>query len=92
MDAEQARRAGAVMRAAGVPGVVAPADPGDPDGEWRVYDTADPAARTETTAEALAAVVAAFRDAPPSLTPEPFAADRPAGPLRGFIFPPKKGS
>ncbi|MGW8376814.1 hypothetical protein [Streptomyces sp. ODS28] len=88
MDAGQARSAEAVLRAAGVPGVVAPVDPRDPEGEWRVYDSADPAARTDTTAAALTSAVAAFRDAPAQV-----ARDRPAMPpgsrsVRGFILPP----
>ncbi|HEV7625614.1 MAG TPA: hypothetical protein VGO89_03875 [Streptomyces sp.] len=56
MTPDEARRVDRVMRSLGIPGVVAPVDPEAPSGEWCVYDAADPATRTDTTAAALAAI------------------------------------
>ncbi|MFI1676543.1 hypothetical protein [Streptomyces sp. NPDC020607] len=83
MDAEQARQVDATLRRLGIPGVVAPVDPENPAGAWRVYDSADPATREDTTADALASVVAKFRE----ISPEP-PEKRHQGPTRGFVFPP----
>lgn len=77
MDENQARRVGALLRRLGIAGVVAPDDPEDPAGAWRVYDTADPAVRHDMTAAALAAVAARFPDETPG-----------SGPTRGFVVPP----
>lgn len=77
MDAEQARQVAAVLRQLGIPGVVAPEDPENTAGTWRVYDTADPATRRDVTADALASVAAEF----PEEKPGP-------GPTRGFVIPP----
>ncbi|MFD4632585.1 hypothetical protein ACFVYR_12690 [Streptomyces sp. NPDC058284] len=85
MDAEQARQVDATLRRLGIPGVVAPEDPEDPAGAWRVYDSADPATRKDTTADALASVVAKFRETSPE-PPE----KRQQGPTRGFVFPPEE--
>ncbi|UQA94354.1 hypothetical protein [Streptomyces halobius] len=82
MNAEEARQVDTALRRLGVPGVVAPEDPDNPAGEWRVYDTADPTTRKDTTANALVAVVAKFRDANPEPTRR--------GPTRGFIIPPEE--
>ncbi|MDT0441628.1 hypothetical protein [Streptomyces johnsoniae] len=76
MDAEQARHVGAVLRRLGVAGVVAPEDPENPAGEWRVYDKADPATRRDVTADALAVVAAQLA-----------AEERGSGPTRGFVLP-----
>ncbi len=78
MDAEQARQVDAVLRQLGIPGVVAPVDPENTAGPWRVYDTADPTTRRDVTADTLASVAARF----PEEKPGP-------GPMRGFIIPPK---
>jgi hypothetical protein len=78
MDAEEARVVDAVLRRLGLPGVVAPEDPEDPAGSWRVYDRADPETRTDTTAEALVSLAKAIRGDEPS--------ER-KGPTRGFIIP-----
>jgi hypothetical protein len=78
VDAEQGRKVDAVLRQLGIPGVVAPEDPGNAAGQWRVYDTADPATRRDVTADALASVAAEF----PEEKPGP-------GPMRGFVVPPK---
>lgn len=85
MDAEEARQVDAVLRRLGVPGVVAPEDPDDPAGAWRVYDSPDPRTRKDTTADALAAVVAKFQEA----TPEPTQRAE-GGPTRGFVIPPNE--
>ncbi|MFD7661582.1 hypothetical protein [Streptomyces sp. NPDC059788] len=83
MDAEEARRVDATLRRPGIPGVVAPEDPDDAAGAWRVYDSPAPATRKDTTADALTAVVAEFRAA----EPEP-ARGPDSGPTRGFVIPP----
>lgn len=80
MDAEQARQVDAVLRQLRFPGVVAPEDPQNTAGSWRVYDTAEPATRRDVTADALAAVAAKF--------PEEKSG---SGPMRGFVIPPKDG-
>ncbi|MFJ5737802.1 hypothetical protein [Streptomyces microflavus] len=81
MDAEQARQVDRVLRQLGIPGVVAPEDPENLTGPWRVYDQADPATRRDVTADALAALAAKFRPSTPG---------RQTGPTRGFVLPPKK--
>ncbi|MGW5864886.1 hypothetical protein ACWFRJ_22240 [Streptomyces sp. NPDC055239] len=58
--------------------MVAPEDSENSAGEWRVYDTADPATRRDVTADVLASVVAKFPEGEPG-----------AGPMRGFVIPPK---
>ena len=78
MDAEQARQVDAVLRQLGIPGVVAPENPENPAGPWRVYDTADPATRRDVTADALASVAAKFPKEKSG-----------SGPMRGFVIPPK---
>lgn len=78
MDAEQARQVEAALRRWGIPGLVAPEDPENPAGAWRVYDKADPATRLDMTADALATVTARFSAEQPT-----------AGPTRGFVIPPK---
>lgn len=85
MDAEQARQVEATLRRLGIPGVVAPEDPDDPAGAWRVYDSAAPATRKDATADALASVVAKFRE----ISPEP-SEKRRQGPTRGFVLPPEE--
>lgn len=77
MGPDEARRVDDALRRLGIAGMVAPADPDAPSGEWRVYDRADPATRRDITAEVLASVVAHV--------PAP-ASD---GPTRGFVIPPK---
>ncbi|MBW1600995.1 hypothetical protein JJV70_02515 [Streptomyces sp. JJ66] len=80
MGPDEARRVEALLRKLGIQGVVAPIDPDNATGEWRVYDTADPHARTDMTAAALAAVAGRLpEDDPP-----------PSGPTRGFVVPPKE--
>ncbi|MCE7082778.1 hypothetical protein [Streptomyces sp. ST2-7A] len=84
MDAEEARYIDAVLRRLGLPGVVAPEDPDNPAGPWRVYDQADPDSRTDMTARTLVSVTKALgADASP---PAPKAQRN--GPSRGFIIPP----
>ncbi|MDT0270683.1 hypothetical protein RM844_30870 [Streptomyces sp. DSM 44915] len=88
MNAEEARQVDAVLRRLGLPGVVAPEDPADPGGEWRVYDQADPETRTETTADALVGLATAYPgEAPPSGS----ARGDQRGPTRGFVLPPTDG-
>ncbi|MFD5207751.1 hypothetical protein ACFWNF_12605 [Streptomyces anulatus] len=85
MNAEQARHVDAVLRQLGIPGIVAPEDPENLTGPWRVYDTADPATRKDTTADVLAALAAEFRPSVRDADPR-----RRSGPTRGFVLPPKK--
>jgi hypothetical protein len=80
MGPDEARRVDAALRRLGVAGVVAPVDPENPAGEWRVYDTVDTESRRDITADALAAVAA-------HVTPP-----EPSGPTRGFVIPPKGDS
>ncbi|MFJ3497350.1 hypothetical protein ACIPPJ_27670 [Streptomyces sp. NPDC086091] len=77
MDARQARKVGSVLRQLGIPGFVAPEDPENAEGPWRVYDAVDPATRRDVTADALASVAARFPEAEPG-----------PGPTRGFVVPP----
>ncbi|MCS0601285.1 hypothetical protein NX794_08580 [Streptomyces sp. LP11] len=79
MNAEEARQVDAVLRRLGIHGVVAPEDPENAAGPWRVYDTADPETRKDVTADALVAVVAK------TPRPDPRSAH---GPTRGFVVPP----
>ncbi|KEF06534.1 MULTISPECIES: hypothetical protein [Streptomyces] len=83
MDAEEARHVDATLRRLGIPGIVAPENPDDTAGAWRVYDSLDPTVRKDTTPDVLAAVVAQFGEADPK---PPRRAD--GGPTRGFIIPP----
>ncbi|WP_328471146.1 hypothetical protein [Streptomyces sp. NBC_00448] len=78
MDAEQGRQVDAVLRQLGIPGVVAPEDPENAAGPWRVYDTAEPTTRRDVTADALASVAAKFQEE-----------NQGSGPTRGFVIPPK---
>ncbi|MFH8558701.1 hypothetical protein ACH4FE_34645 [Streptomyces celluloflavus] len=84
MNADQARQVDATLRRLGIPGVVAPEDPENAAGAWRVYDGVDPAIREDITADVLAAFVAKFREA----DPEPPGKSQ-ASPTRGFIIPPE---
>ncbi|MFD8286722.1 hypothetical protein ACFV2B_00630 [Streptomyces lavendulae] len=59
MDADEARELDMTLRQLQIPGDVAPEDPEDPQGAWRVYDEADPDARWDTTADVLMAIAAA---------------------------------
>ncbi|MFH9423373.1 hypothetical protein [Streptomyces sp. NPDC017529] len=86
MDAEEARHVDATLRRLGIPGIVAPEDPGGTGGAWRVYDRPDPGTRQDITPDALAAVVAKFRGESPETTRR---AD--GGPTRGFVIPPGQG-
>lgn len=81
MTADEARRVDRVMRALGISGVVAPAEPGAPDGEWRVYDGDDPVSRRDKTAEVLAAIA----EHVPEPVPEQDTRSGGEGPMRGFV-------
>ncbi len=81
MGRDEAERVADVLRRLGVGGVVAPVDPEDPSGEWKVYDHSDPETRRDITADALAAVA----ERVPAQGDEP---ER-TGPTRGFVLPPK---
>ncbi len=83
MNAEEARQVDAALRRLGIPGVVAPEDPENTAGPWRVYDTAGPEARRDITADALVAVVGKFQEAAPESAPRST-----NGPTRGFVIPP----
>ncbi|GHA75599.1 hypothetical protein GCM10010305_17880 [Streptomyces termitum] len=73
-----------MLREFGIPGTVAPVDPDNAAGRWKVYDTADPATRTDITADALAALAAAVR----ASGIHPGERGKGQGPTRGFIVPP----
>ncbi|RAJ62443.1 hypothetical protein K378_03794 [Streptomyces sp. Amel2xB2] len=82
MTADEARRVERVMRSLGISGVVAPADPEDPSGEWSVFDEADPGTRRDKTAEVLAAIA--------EHVPEQDTGSPRRGPMRGFAgLPPR---
>ena len=74
MDAGEARRVDAALRAAGIEGVVMPVDPDGPTGEWSVYDSAGDG-RRDISAVVLVALADAYmkRDG--------------GGPTRGFVLP-----
>jgi hypothetical protein len=88
MNAEEARHVDAVLRHLGLPGVVAPENPENPAGAWRVYDRADPETRRDTTADALMSLAKAFRGETPAPTSEAARREE-KGPTRGFVIPPK---
>jgi hypothetical protein len=81
MDAEEARDLGAALARWNIAGIVAPQDPADPDGEWRVYDGPNPETRRDITADALAAL--ADLEAPGFPSP----GRTRTGPTRGFVIP-----
>lgn len=87
MNAEEARQVDAVLRRWGLPGVVAPVDPENPSGAWRVYDRADPERRTDTTADTLVSLARALGS---DATPGAAQPER-NGPTRGFVVPSKDG-
>lgn len=87
MNAEEARHVDAVLRRLGLPGVVAPEDPENPAGVWRVYDRADPETRTDTMADALVSLAKAFRGETAASASEPTRGNQ-QGPTRGFVVPP----
>jgi hypothetical protein len=80
MNADEAQALKAALARWNIPGVVAPEELANPDGEWQVYDSGNPETRTDITAAVLAAL-AKFEG------PEP-AAHRKAssGPTRGFVI------
>ncbi|MFG2823972.1 hypothetical protein ACGFX4_31660 [Kitasatospora sp. NPDC048365] len=61
MDENEAERVASELDRLGLRGVASPADAENPDGEWRVFDSADPATRRDITEEAEAAVARAVR-------------------------------
>lgn len=81
MGRDEAERVADVLRRLGMAGSVAPVDPEDPAGEWRVYDLSDPENPRDVTADALAAVAA-------RVTAQGDEPER-TGPTRGFVLPPK---
>jgi hypothetical protein len=81
MNAEEAQALSAALKRWNIPGVVAPEDPGNPEGPWRVYDRADAETRRDITAATLAALAKCER---PGVT----ATGRTGtGPTRGFVIP-----
>ncbi|MGA5824238.1 hypothetical protein ACPC54_41135 [Kitasatospora sp. NPDC094028] len=72
MDENEAQRVANTLRRLGVRGIVSPEDLGNPDGQWRVYDSADPDIRRDITDEVLAITRGSFRK---------------TGPARGFVVP-----
>ncbi|MDH6110269.1 hypothetical protein P3T36_004799 [Kitasatospora sp. MAP12-15] len=72
MDKDEAQRVAGTLRRLGLRGIVSPEDLDNPDGQWRVYDSADPDTRRDITDEALAAI----KDVSSR-----------TGPTRGFVVP-----
>lgn len=84
MNAEEARNLATALRRWNIAGIVAPEDPANPDGEWRVYDGPNPETRRDITAAALAALAELEDSSPVS----PGRAG--TGPTRGFVLLPDK--
>ncbi|MGW0392466.1 hypothetical protein ACWDYJ_16530 [Streptomyces sp. NPDC003042] len=59
MDGSEAWQVHTAMRQYGIPGLVAPETPQNPEGSWRVYDVDDPDTRQDITAYVLAEVATA---------------------------------
>ncbi|MFF1795790.1 hypothetical protein ACFVXQ_16475 [Kitasatospora sp. NPDC058263] len=72
MDASEAQQMADTLRRLGIRGIVSPEDLDDPDGQWRVYDSSDPATRRDITDEALTVINGMSRK---------------TGPTRGFVVP-----
>ncbi|GAA2254114.1 MULTISPECIES: hypothetical protein [Kitasatospora] len=72
MDEDEAQRVASTLRRLGIRGIVSPEDLDNPSGQWRVYDSTDPAARRDITDEVLAIVAGMSRK---------------TGPARGFVVP-----
>ncbi len=72
MDENEAQRVANTLRSLGVRGVVSPEDLDNPDGQWRVYDSANPDTRRDITDQALTVIAGRSRQ---------------AGPARGFVVP-----
>ncbi|WP_380280689.1 hypothetical protein [Kitasatospora purpeofusca] len=75
MDEDEAQQVANSLRRLGIQGIVSPEDLGDPDGQWRVYDSADPSTRRDITDDVLTVVRGRSRQAGQ------------AGPTRGFVVP-----
>ncbi|MFH8379843.1 hypothetical protein ACH4E7_02710 [Kitasatospora sp. NPDC018058] len=72
MDENEAQQLASTLRRLGIRGIVSPEQLDNPDGQWRVYDSADPATRQDITDEVRAVIAGRSRD---------------AGPTRGFVVP-----
>ncbi|MEV7772936.1 hypothetical protein [Kitasatospora sp. NPDC086791] len=72
MDESEAQQVANTLRQLGIRGIVSPEDHDNPDGRWRVYDSADAATRRDITDEALTVIEGRSRQ---------------AGPARGFVVP-----
>ncbi|RLL68116.1 hypothetical protein [Streptomyces sp. Z26] len=79
MTEAEACRVQRMLHRMGRPGVAAPVNAGDPDGEWAIFDRAEPALRRDITGEVLDALIDEAENAP----------TLPAGghARRGFIVP-----
>lgn len=64
MDAREVSALHDSMRQHGIPGALAPEDPQNPAGPWRVFDDTSPGERRDITDATLAAVAAAVRRRP----------------------------
>ncbi|MBP0449062.1 hypothetical protein J5Y04_05825 [Kitasatospora sp. RG8] len=71
MDENEAQQMANTLRRLGIRGIVSPEDLSNPDGQWRVYDSSDPAARRDITDEVLTVVKGMSRTT--------------GGPTRGFV-------
>ncbi|MFG2912734.1 hypothetical protein ACGF0D_07560 [Kitasatospora sp. NPDC048298] len=72
MDENEAQQVANALRELGIRGIVSPEDLDNPNGRWRVYDSADPNTRRDITDEALTVVEGRSRQ---------------SGPARGFVVP-----
>jgi hypothetical protein len=75
MDESEAQRVANTLHLLGIRGIVSPEDLDNPNGQWRVYDSTDPATRRDITDEALTIIGGMSRKTGP------------AGPARGFVVP-----
>ncbi|MFF8769215.1 hypothetical protein [Kitasatospora sp. NPDC015120] len=75
MDEDEAQQLSKSLQILGIRGIVSPEDPGDPDGQWRVYDSTDPSTRRDITDDVLTVVRGRSRQAGQ------------AGATRGFVVP-----
>ncbi|MET8704732.1 hypothetical protein ABZW10_38645 [Kitasatospora sp. NPDC004723] len=74
MDEDEAQQLANSLRRLGIRGIVSPEDLGNPDGQWRVYDSANPNTRRDITDDVLTVVRGRSRQAGQS------------GPTRGFVI------
>lgn len=72
VDENEAQQMANTLRRLGVRGIVSPEDLDNPNGRWRVYDSADVTTRRDITDEALTVIAGRSQQ---------------GGPARGFVVP-----